>query len=111
VAIGPLARGKGGAVSTPDHGYGWPPRMLMKVACAYTGRSRWALARAVREGRLPIAGRNGRSPVFDRAALDSFMVGEPLATRHPDRRTTTNMTGGSAAALERLQRVARGGAR
>lgn len=48
-------------MSAVDHDYGWPPRMLMAVATKYTGRSRWCLARAVREGRLTAAGRNGRT--------------------------------------------------
>lgn len=101
-------------MTSPDHGYGWPPRMLMRIACSYTGRSRWALARAVREGTLQAAGRNGRSLCFDRSELDRWMT-QPIASPMvaPSRSansTSRSSAGTSSDALARL-RALTGGAR
>ena len=97
-------------MTSPDHGYGWPPRMLMRVACAYTGRSRWALARAAREGTLTPAGRNGRSLVFDRQELDRWMVGTTATPIAPERTPRPMLrTSASSDALARLRALASGG--
>jgi hypothetical protein len=96
--------------------YGWPPRLVMYLACIYTGRTRWTLARAVRSGALPVAGRNGRSAVFDRRALDTWMVGgcstvpavaDGGATKPTG--TSAQRPGRASAALERIRAIARGG--
>jgi hypothetical protein len=89
--------------------YGWPPRMIMRVACAYTGRSRWALARAARDGALPFVGKNGRSLVFERDALDRWLVGtsDTAVAAAPARARSTSAT---TDALTRL-RTLTGGAR
>jgi hypothetical protein len=101
--------------------YGWPPRLVMYLACVYTGRSRWALARAARSGVLPVAGRNGRAMVFDREALDAFMVGsstESAFGNEAPAKSTAKRTAvgakrfasanGSEAALVRLRAIAGG---
>jgi hypothetical protein len=95
--------------------YGWPPRLVMYLACAYTGRSRWTLARAARSGILPTAGRNGRSLVFDRDALDAWMVngGRESVDKTLDAALTSapcRQTGSSSAdALARLRVLRKAG--
>lgn len=97
----------------PHEVYGWPPRMIMRVACAYTGRSRWVLGQAVRSGCLKTAGRNGRSLVFDRSALDAWLVGEPSTpVAKPDPSATAprraHPVEPSGEAMTRLRLVSRG---
>jgi len=91
--------------------YGWPPRMIMRVACAYTGRTRWTLTRAARLGELPVAGKNGRSLVFDREALDRWMIGggeTSAAPPPPEPRVRSAGSQSTAEALARLRTLAGG---
>jgi hypothetical protein len=55
---------------------GWPPYLDIRRAAAYTGVSRYALDRAVKDGRLSVAGQRGNRKIFSRAALDAFVVGQ-----------------------------------
>lgn len=60
--------------------YGWPPLQRMPIAAAYTGHSTRTLQRAVAKGRLAVAGKQGRSPVFRRADLDAWLLGQTPAS-------------------------------
>lgn len=86
--------------------YGYPPRMVMRLAALYTGRSKWTLRRAVNDGALQVAGRCGRSMVFDRAALDAYLVGTVPASRAAEQHPRRNK--GTRDALARLRSIARG---
>jgi hypothetical protein len=87
--------------------------MLMRIAIAYTGRSRHTLQRAVRDGVLQAAGRNGRTLVFDRSELDRWMVGSDLtAPEQPPRAISrTQAPAASSAALDRLRALTASGGR
>lgn len=69
------------SVATADPGdadliaYGWPPLLCTRRAISYTGQSRNAIGRAVRSGELVPVGKRGRSFVFRRLDLDSWLVG------------------------------------
>lgn len=94
-------------------GHDWPPLLIARLAYAYTGRSRWTVARAVRDGALRIAGRNGRSPVFKRADLDAWLLGD-VATNSKGETSTlapirTRAVAPSANAIDRVKAIARGG--
>lgn len=92
--------------------YGWPPRLVMKLAEAYTGRSRWTLYRAMHAGELRALCRQGKTYVFDRAELDAWMSGanaELRPTPTPKRMLRAPSTSN---ARERVRRIRdRGGAR
>lgn len=88
--------------------FGWPPIQTMSVAIAYSGFSRWTIQRAVATGKLRVAGRRGRSPLFFRDDLDAWLLdaSEPAGpsstvTRHASK--TTN-----AEALARLREIVNG---
>lgn len=82
--------------------------MIMRVACAYTGRSRWNLAAAARDGSLPVAGRNGRSLVFEREALDRWLVGPSEATPALGETRPRSTSGATVDALARLRALTAG---
>jgi len=93
----------------PVADYGWPPRLIMRLACQYTGRSRWYLARAARDGALAVAGRNGRSLVFDRAALDALLVGErDVGSKPKNVAPVCRASAPTSNALDRLAAIRKG---
>lgn len=90
----------------------WPPILPTARAAAYCSVSRWVLIRAADAGELVPYGRRGRTLTWRREDLDRWMRG-PIATpatvetsREP--RAARSTTGN---ALDRIRRLARGGAR
>ena len=96
--------------SSTSRSYGWPDVMLKALACAYTGRSRWTLQRAVASGELVAAGRRGRSITFRKEDLDRWLLGnvDGASAPHSQRAARQPSSSGTAAALERLRGL-RGG--
>ena len=86
--------------------YGWPPYMLTRLACDYLGCKRWYLARAARDGRLPIAGRNGRSLVFAREDLDRLLLGDGAPTVQPIAKAPKAHARAKAPKVNALDRIA-----
>lgn len=80
----------------------------------YAQVSRATITRAAREGRLPVAGRNGRSLVFRKDDLDRWMTSSPAESPVP-KATVRSAPRETAAAqvapaiADRLAAIRRGG--
>jgi excisionase family DNA binding protein len=80
----------------------------------YAQVSRATITRAAREGRLPVAGRNGRSLVFRRDDLDRWMTSSPAespAPKPPVRSSSRETAPAQVdpAIVDRLAAIRRGG--
>jgi excisionase family DNA binding protein len=97
-------------VKTTTLPFGWPPQLIMRRACEYTGLSRWALYHAMKAGELRAIGRRGRTYVFERAELDAWMSGANSELRPtPTPKRTLAAGRPRSNALDRVRRIARGG--
>ena len=63
--------------------FGWPALLPTRLACTYCSTSRRTLLRAVRAGALAIAGKRGRTWIFERADLDAWMRSMPAESPAP----------------------------
>jgi hypothetical protein len=93
----------------------WPAVLTTALATAYTGRSKWTLARDARAGKLEAAGRCGRSLTFRREALDAYLIGpgvtpQPAAAPVLVKREAPRPAAPHDLAIARLRRLAKGGA-
>jgi hypothetical protein len=93
--------------------FGWPPLQPLPVAIKYTGRSRWTIRRAIADGSLKVAGRQGRSPVFAREDLDRWLLGQtegnvPDLSPAPRRAASSSVT--NADAIAAVRSIAKPGA-
>ena len=81
----------------------WSGFLTTRRAILYTGESRSAIGRAMRNGDLVAAGRRGKSYVFSKEALDLWLCGgRPGVTRPDDARTLATVTPIATARRARL---------
>lgn len=83
--------------------------MTMRTATQYTQSDSSQLRHEVRLGNLRPAGRRGGrgTYVFDRAELDRWMTGQPIEPQQ--QQPTRQPAAGGDDAIERIERLARGG--
>jgi hypothetical protein len=120
------AAGEAALSDGPVMPYGWPPILTMRLAVAYTGLSSTTIKRAVAAERLCAAGRCGRTLTFLREALDAYLLGQtadqtahapapatsaPAAHRYVKPGKVRHTGAPDDLALDRLRRLAKGGAR
>jgi excisionase family DNA binding protein len=82
--------------------------MATRLACLYTGVSRWTLYRAVDAGELAPCGGRGRLKVFAREDLDRWMLGTATPPARASSQPATKPNA-SVDVLARLRAIKAGG--